>query len=392
MKCLIFQRFIPFYREEFFSKIQIELKKKNIEVFFAFGETKQQTGRSGKKFDSVELKNKIYCPYIKISLFNRNIRLNKKVFSTILETKPDVIIFEGIVSNLSNWIIVLLSKVLKIRIVAWVLGWEEKESLTKRLLLKVLYKNVDAFFAYNTSSKKYLNKLGIEDNKIIVLYNTINEQNILKNIEKARQEAIEIRRKMSLDEKIVLLYCGAVLKEKKLEILMDSMKKLPDCVLIIVGDGNDIDYYKKYVIDKKIDNVIFIGRIIENVDSYFQVADIFVMPYQGGLALNQAMIHQKPIICGKADGSEYDLVINGYNGFRDENLTPDKIVTYMEEIKKIGIERMGRNSLSILFEKEILFEKFVERFVNGIINILEGQECSTNKFSKFRDIIIRILV
>jgi glycosyltransferase involved in cell wall biosynthesis len=372
MKCLIFQRFIPFYREEFFSKIQIELKKKNIEVFFAFGETKQQTGRSGKKFDSVELKNKIYCPYIEISLFNRNIRLNKKVFSTMLETKPDVIIFEGIVSNLSNWIVVLLSKVLKIRIVAWVLGWEEKESLTKRLLLKVLYKNVDAFFAYNTSTKKYLNKLGIEDNKIIVLYNTINEQNILKNIEKARQEAIEIRRKMSLDEKIVLLYCGAVLKEKKLEILIDSMKKLPDCVLIIVGDGNDIGYYKKYVIDKKIDNVIFIGRIIENVDSYFQAADIFVMPYQGGLALNQAMIHQKPIICGKADGSEYDLVINGYNGFRDENLTPDKIVTYKEEIKKIGIERMGRNSLSILFEKEILFEKFVERFVNGIINILEG--------------------
>ncbi|WP_333783779.1 glycosyltransferase [Caldicellulosiruptor danielii] len=147
------------------------------------------------------------------------------------------------------------------------------------------------------------------------------------------------------------------------------MKKLSDCILIIVGDGNDMYYYKKYATDKKLDNVIFVGRVIENVDCYYQVADIFIMPCQGGLALNQAMIHQKPIICGKADGSEYDLVINGYNGFRDENLTPDKIVTYVEEIKKIGIEKMGKNSLSILFEKEILFEKFVERFVKGIINI-----------------------
>ncbi|BCS80367.1 glycosyltransferase family 4 protein [Anaerocellum diazotrophicum] len=369
MKCLIFQRFIPFYREEFFRRVQIELEKKNIEVFFAFGETKQQTGRSGKKFDKVDLNNKIYCPYIEISLFNRNIRLNKKVFSTILKIRPDVIVFEGIISNISNWIIVLLSKVLKIKIIAWVLGWEEKKSLIKRLLLKLLYKNVDVFFAYSTSSKKYLNKLDIKDDKIIVVYNTINEENILKNIEKAEQEAVEIRRKMNLDEKIVLLYCGAMIKEKKLEILLDSMKKLSDCILIIVGDGNDMDYYKKYVINKKIDNVIFIGRIVEDVDSYFQAADIFVMPYQGGLALNQAMIHQKPIICGKADGSEYDLVINGYNGFRDEDLTPDKIVAYVEEIKKIGIERMGKNSLSILFEKEILFAKFIERFVNGIVKV-----------------------
>ncbi|WP_167333836.1 glycosyltransferase family 4 protein [Anaerocellum danielii] len=369
MKCLIFQRFIPFYREEFFKRIQIELKKKNIEVFFAFGETKQQVGRTGKKFNSVELENKIYCPYVEISLFNRNIRLNKRVISVIFKIKPDVVIFEGIVSNISNWVIVLLSKVLKIKIVAWVLGWEGKRSFTRRLLLKVLYKNVDVFFAYNTSSKKYLNKLGVRDDKIVVLYNTINEHNILKNIEKIKQQAGEIKKKMNLGERIVLLYCGAVIREKKIEILLDSMKKLSDCILIIVGDGNDMYYYKKYATDKKLDNVIFVGRVIENVDCYYQVADIFIMPCQGGLALNQAMIHQKPIICGKADGSEYDLVINGYNGFRDENLTPDKIVTYVEEIKKIGIEKMGKNSLSILFEKEILFEKFVERFVKGIINI-----------------------
>jgi glycosyltransferase involved in cell wall biosynthesis len=45
------------------------------------------------------------------------------------------------------------------------------------------------------------------------------------------------------------------------------------------------------------------------------MCDVFVLPGLGGLAINDAMMCGKPVICGEADGTEKDLIIDGTTGY-----------------------------------------------------------------------------
>ena len=45
-------------------------------------------------------------------------------------------------------------------------------------------------------------------------------------------------------------------------------------------------------------------------------ADIVYVPGRGGMIISEAMAFACPVILHEADGTEYDLVINGKTGFR----------------------------------------------------------------------------
>ena len=72
-------------------------------------------------------------------------------------------------------------------------------------------------------------------------------------------------------------------------------------------------------------NIFFVGKIIDGISKYFLQSDVFVLPGLGGLAISDAMIHGLPVIAGKADGTEIDLVTNE-TGFLHEELNVDILV------------------------------------------------------------------
>ena len=59
---------------------------------------------------------------------------------------------------------------------------------------------------------------------------------------------------------------------------------------------------------------MFAGEVIDDVGAYFIMADIFVLPGLGGLAINQAMAYGLPVVCAEGDGTEKDLVVPGVTG------------------------------------------------------------------------------
>jgi glycosyltransferase involved in cell wall biosynthesis len=52
------------------------------------------------------------------------------------------------------------------------------------------------------------------------------------------------------------------------------------------------------------------------VGRYIKAADCIVLPGTGGLVLNEAVLFNKPFIVSDADGTENDLLINGFNGLK----------------------------------------------------------------------------
>jgi len=125
--------------------------------------------------------------------------------------------------------------------------------------------------------------------------------------------------------------------------------------------------------EKQLKDVFFVGEKIGDVSLYFLMGDIFVLPGEGGLAINQAMIHGLPIVTVPAYGTELDMVINGENGYIVENNNIDILAeTIIRILKDNNLQKkMGQES------RNLIENKFnIRLMINTIINSINF--CSRN--------------
>lgn len=125
----------------------------------------------------------------------------------------------------------------------------------------------------------------------------------------------------------VILFVGRIGTEKNIDLLLSSMKSLIGVSrkfkLLIVGDGPDLDNYKKYTIKNKImDNVIFVGKVPwDKIREYYLISDCFATASHTetqGLTVIEAMAASLPVVAID-DESFTDTVIHNLNGFIFKN-------------------------------------------------------------------------
>src|SRR5699024_8021625 len=109
----------------------------------------------------------------------------------------------------------------------------------------------------------------------------------------------------------------------------------------------------------------------KEVELIFRKADVFLLPGTGGLAVNEAMAYALPVISAPGDGTIYDLIDDGKNGFLIEhNCNIDVLASRMEyflNLKKEGLDQMGNYSLQKI-QQEATLDNMANQFVKGILN------------------------
>ena len=179
-------------------------------------------------------------------------------------------------------------------------------------------------------------KYGVDRNIYIIPTGIEIERFYTENVDNNKVE--EIRKKLSLKEdSFNIVFVGRLAKEKNVDLLLNAQKniveKSKNINLIIIGDGPDMDEYKKTVSKLKIDNnVIFVGKVPwETVPLYYRLADVFATASRTetqGLTVIEAMAASVAPICID-DESFRNTVIDGLNG---------KIFNNQEEYEKIVVE------------------------------------------------------
>lgn len=147
--------------------------------------------------------------------------------------------------------------------------------------------------------------------------------------EKINKEDVE-QLKKALNLKVndtVVLFVGRIASEKSIDFLINNhkeiVKKNKNCKLLIVGDGPDLEKYKKLAIKNKIENnVIFTGKVPwEEVPYYYNLADIFVTASHTetqGLTVIEAMASSLPVVA-LDDESFRNVVIEDLTGYLFKN-------------------------------------------------------------------------
>lgn len=161
--------------------------------------------------------------------------------------------------------------------------------------------------------------------------------------EKFKDSDIELLRK-SLGLKkdnFVILFVGRLGDEKSVDVLIDGQvtisKKYPNAKLLIVGDGPDMDKFKKRVSRLKLnDKVIFAGRVPwDKVPLYYQLADVFATASKTetqGLTVIEAMAASVPVIAYN-DEAFASVVKDGINGylFNNRKEYQKKVISLIED-------------------------------------------------------------
>lgn len=210
------------------------------------------------------------------------------------------------------------------------------------------YKKIDKLICVSEDSKKsVLNLYPETKEKLQVIYNPIDKDNIIKRSE----EKIDI----NFDKnKINIIAIGRLTKVKGFDILLQSHNKLIkeglDYNLIILGEGGERKNLEKYIKQNNLENNVKLLGFKENPYPYLNKTDIFISSslYEGfSLVVAEAICLNKPVIATKCTGP-LELLENGKYGLITE---VGNIEDLAEKMKKMISDYKLREKYSNLSKK-----------------------------------------
>lgn len=351
------------YHRELFQRLDTVLPEYGYELVLLSGREKQ-SARGRVVLGEKIVRNQFEFDLTEIPVSSFTFRYQHGLAAQIADLNPSVVVTMCHPGTLSEWQLLQLKKRLNFELVAWQCGYEYNPGRVKRWVLHKFIPAFDHHLAYHTNSKNYALKYGARTDQVTVMHNTINEA-IIDCLPKKMARQLVMQRHPELLGKKIVLFVGAILKEKRLESILEALDILArsELIFVLVGDGPHLDIIKQKYGQRE--DLVCTGRIVDGVGPYFDAADVFVLPGTGGLAINEAMAHGVAVISGYADGSADDLVIDGKNGFRLQNGSAEEIADRLKELFSDPVlsTKMGEAGREMI-RGPLSFERFIDRVVN----------------------------
>lgn len=237
-------------------------------------------------------------------------------------------------------------------------------NISKLIVKKADYIRIISPFLYES-----LDKLGIDRQKIFIVPPRCDSKLFNKKRVDGQYYPTIDRTKKNI------LFIGNIIKAKGIDILLDAfalvLKKYQNINLIIVGSGDEENYFKNKAKDLKInDNVKFFGRIPNNeIPIVMNSVDIFILPSieEGmGRVLLESMAMRLPIIASNVGGVPL-LIEHTKDGLLFEVGDIDKLAKYIllllfnnelkNELTQNAYEKFIKN-----YEYEISINMFIDMY------------------------------
>ncbi len=279
----------------------------------------------------------------------------------IIRNRPDCVLALNNTSNLTEYLGVLICRILGIRFVWWTHGYDHKpvknglKRKFRHVYTRIFLKLGNAVVAFSQAGKDYLIKEGINAAKIFVAPNTL-------DTEKLSVVREELKSNFSREEFIAknfvnvplssrfLLFSGRINHYKKVHNLVESLslilKSHSNVHIIVIGEGPKKEEVIKLAHQLGIaDHVHFKGGIFDpkEVGRYFMLSDLFVIPGLVGLAIVHAFSFGKPLITEDIDyhSPEIQYLKDGINGYM---------------IPEDDIKKMAETIIKLLDNNELLLK------------------------------------
>lgn len=291
-----------------------------------------------KGFKSILMKNYSKDPH-SAGFFSR---MNLDIPFIIKKVRPKKVFFQGY-SDLSSWLILIFSVLLKVKSITWkgerVLKKGENISWIKKFVLKNIFFNFCDVIYYSCKGNfEYLKEFEIKNKKLKPMNCSVNNRYFSYRYKTNLKIKKKLKKKLRIDEddKVIILVTNFE-KRKNIISLLQVIPNLKEKKIkfMIIGDGNykkDINLFKNIFRDK----IILPGFIdIKRISDYYSISDLFIIlsTYDPSpKTLNEAMNFGLPCIVSDNIGTAKDLIKNGINGYILNDTSKHKVLNYINRI------------------------------------------------------------
>jgi len=375
-KIIVLQRILPHYRAGIFRKLCGRFP--GMSVFYG----QPYKNESLKNADNLSDNIFIRCSN---TYFDKNGKIFiSKIFSKIKDLRAEIIISVFNVGNLNIYILFLLRKFLKFKIILWsfgydpVRGFNPDKYFTDKIRL-YLSQKADAVIFYWEKGKEEVSRYSKVTGHYFVAPNTLDTD---KQTELKRKFEItgkeKIKSELGVKEKFHFVYVGRLLEDKQIDLLLKAFSHLEkdtaEIRLTIIGDGPEKSNLENLSRELKLKNIFFTGEITDEVltGKWIFISDAFVMPGRLGLSVVHTFCFGTPVISQKKEkhfhGEGIGYVKDGVNGFLAED---ENISELAERMKRIisDPELSDRLRTNAFYSSQN--ECSVESMINGINSAVE---------------------
>lgn len=368
-------RYIPQYRQEFFSLMRLELEKRGMNLQLIYGEPSES---EKSKRDNVDIE-------FGVKVKNRYFNVGKKevVLQPIIKYiwNSDLVIIDQANRLLANYFLQLLYILHIKKVCFWGHGknfQSKKNDAISEWLKRKMVRHVHWWFVYNDVSARIVQEAGFPLEKITNVQNAIDTVNLVKEAEKwDADKADALRKSMGIKpDSNIALFIGGMYPEKHLDFVIESCdlarQEIPDFELLMVGGGPDADIVIGAEKAKKWVHYIPPKFGDERIP-YFLMSKALLMPFALGLVVLDSFALKTPVLTLHAHnhGPEINYLVDGYNGLFAVNET---VESYANLIKLFYEDKNLQTKIRLGCQESALeysIEKMVNRFVDGIEQALE---------------------
>jgi len=237
-----------------------------------------------------------------------------------------------------------------------------------------IYKGQKCMIAPSSKIKNYLDgiKLSVP---VKIVPNGIDLSLFYENSQIIKTQAAELRKSYNIgDTDELIVFVGRLGSEKNLETLLENFREIrlrrEKAKLMLVGDGPDKKALQERCYELRMtEAVIFTGflRWPDEIRLVYKAADIFMSASHSEvhpITFIEAMASGLPIIAA-ADTSSADMILNGENGWaqEDDRTLWEKAIDIFSG--KDDKEKMGERS------QEISRNYSVDRFIENMLAVYE---------------------
>jgi glycosyltransferase involved in cell wall biosynthesis len=249
--------------------------------------------------------------------------------------------------------------------------------ILRRIFLKWVYSKVDYALYVGKNNRDYFYKHGLKENQLVFVPHAV-DNNRFKGTGIFDVEAKQWRGELGLkDDDLVLLFAGKLESKKDPDFMIRLAEQLQDprLKMVIVGNGKLEEELKvRASTDKRIIFLPFQNQ--QKMPLVYRIGDIFVLPSRGpgetwGLAINEAMACNRPVIVSSKCGCAPDLVDEGITGWvfepgEEGDLNINKTIREILRDRTI-LETMGENAWQKLqtYSYTIVVEKIMDLLKNA---------------------------
>jgi len=234
-------------------------------------------------------------------------------------------------------------------------------------------RRADGLIAYTEKGANYWRQRGFPEHRVIPYYNTIDVGELRRAAaEIGEPQRLELRQKLMLEGKHVLLFSGRLYVEKRVDFLLRAFallkKSRPDVSLLIIGDGEERDRLQHLAKVLELHDVHFLGEIVNPKDTaaYFLLADLMVIPNLVGLVIVHGFAFGLPLLTTDSPGHgpelDYLSESNGVMTKMDVHEYVKAIEILLASPQKLQVTRRSAKAKG----DDLQLGRSVRRFIEGV--------------------------